>query len=189
MKRKILITILILSLMLVGVIGAGVSIIDKINKEKKDFDIDLDANVKEWTDNHITNSYWIGDSLEVWNNENKFIQKFNYTLDGKEIIERHKLIENYEIDSLYCVVYNETICYEYSDECILWKGDVCLEFDCMFEGGGECLEWDRYGIEEMLTSARKEKAEKVYNGIYSSFNKPVPVVIDTGDKTPQPKVK
>jgi len=166
MKNKIIYSTI--GILLISITIAVISLND-IYKVNENIDIDLDSNVKTWCDNEITNAKWIGDSLEVID-DNMFSQKFYYEFKGQNFTEKHKLINDYQKASLYCKTMGDEICLWYEGkDCILW-------------GEPECIEWDNYDIEPMLSKARKQKTEKIYNKIYSGFNKQQPLKIDTGDK-------
>jgi len=169
MKNKIIYSTI--GILLISITIAVISLND-IYKVNENIDIDLDSNIKTWIDNNIDNAYWIGNSLEP-HNDNMFIQTFSYKLDGNIIKERHKLIKNYEKESLYCnkmqIIGN---CIEYDEKEI-----------CILRANPYCLEWLNTDINIILNDARKQKTEEIYNKIYRAFNKPQNTIIDTGNKT------
>jgi len=102
MKMKKIIYGLITFLIICIVIAGDIVISNNITKKEESFDIELTPTVKEWVEIHITNDYWVGNSLQLYNNNNTYTQLYFYQLDGNNNTEKHKLIENYEKESLYC---------------------------------------------------------------------------------------
>jgi len=198
MKRKIIITILILIALLGVVVGVGMgNILDNLEYKKEIFQFNLSQIQKDWVTSNYKDVGWVGDTFEVSNN-NTFKMNFCYTLN--EVNETAKctkimLIRDYSTEKIRCTAYNnkcviyndaecnESICigYDRKDciewECISYDEPVCIEYD------NSCLEWGEYTLGELLEIKYVEKADEVLARLYRNNNKKEPTKIDVGDKT------